>query len=98
MKHRCIIKTEKGYICEANASGTYGRGNEFYREETGKWFSTINASCDGVDKLGFTNNEKEATRYASPYVGERIKEIINRIDFGFEPIKHIEIVIADEIK
>lgn len=91
-----IIKTDKGFICEANARGYYEKSNnEFYRVETGKWFSSINSVCDKVDKLGFTQDESEATKYSS-YVGNRINEIIERIKFGYEDISEIVIkVIGD---
>lgn len=91
-----IIKTDKGFICEANARGYYEKSNnEFYRAETGKWFSSINSVCDKVDRLGFTQDESEATKYSS-CVGNRINEIIERIKFGYEDISEIVIkVIGD---
>jgi phage FluMu protein Com len=90
-----IIKTDKGYICEKNAHGYYDKSsNEFYRVETGKWFTSINSACDKVDKLGFTNKKEEATTYT--HVGNRITEIIDRIKFGYENITKIIIEVVKE--
>lgn len=91
-----IIKTDKGFICEAKACGYYEKSNnEFYRVETGKWFNTINSGCEKVDKLGFTQDENEATKYSS-FVGNRINEIIERIRFGYEDIREIQIKIIGD--
>lgn len=91
-----IIKTDKGYICEKNAHGYYEKSsNEFYRIETGKWFTSVNSGCDKVDKLGFTENKEEATAYSS-CIGNRVNEIIDRIKFGYENIKTITIEVINE--
>ena len=77
-----IIKTDKGFICEAKACGYYEKSNnEFYRVETGKWFNT--------------QDEIEATKYSS-FVGNRINEIIERIKFGYEDIREILIKIIGD--
>lgn len=92
---RFIIQTDKGFICEANARGYYEKSsNEFYRTETGKWFNTINSFCDKVDKLGFTQNENEATHY-SANIGNRLDEIVERIKYGYEDIRKIVIKVKD---
>lgn len=91
-----IIKTDKGYMCEENAHGYYEKSsNEFYRVETGKWFTSVNSVCDKVDKLGFTEKKEEATIY-SACVGNRINEIIDRIKFGYEKITKIIIEVVNE--
>lgn len=91
-----IIETDKGYICEKNAHGHYEKSsNEFYRVETGKWFTSVCSMCDIVDKLGFTQKESEATRYSSS-IGNRINEIIDRIKFGYENITKITIKVINE--
>lgn len=93
-----IIQTDKGFICEEKGCGYYEKSNnEFYRVETGKWFNSINSGCDKVDKLGFTQDESEATQY-SAYVGNRINEIVDRIRFGYENINIITIKIIEENK
>lgn len=91
-----IIKTDKGFICETKAKGYYEKSNnEFYRVETGKWITSVNSICDNVDKLGFTQDESEATIYSS-LIGNRINEIADRIRFGYEDINEIIIkVIGD---
>ena len=91
-----IIQTDKGYICEKNAHGYYENStNEFYRVETGKWFTSVNSACDKVDKLGFTEKEEKATAYRS-CLGNRINEIIDRIKFGYEDITEIIIKKVNE--
>lgn len=91
-----VIKTDKGFICEAKAFGYYEKSNnEFYRIETGKWFSSINSVCERVDKLGFTQEESEATQYSS-CVGNRVNEIIERIRYGYEDISEILIKVKGE--
>lgn len=90
-----IIKTNKGYICEEKAKGYYEKSsNEFYRRETGKWFTSVNSGCDKVDKLGFTDNIKEATKYCS-CIGNRVQEIIDRIQQGYENMPQIIVEIVD---
>lgn len=88
-----IIKTDKGYICVENAKGVYElKNSSFYAIETGKWFTSRLAGTSEVDKLGFTNNKKEATRYFG-CVGNRVQEILDRVKFGFEKFRKIEIEI-----
>ncbi len=90
------IKTDKGYICEKNAQGYYEKSsNEFYRVETGKWFTSVNSICNKVDKLGFSENKENATTYSS-CLGNRINEIIDRIKFGYEDISKIVIEVIKE--
>ena len=91
-----IIETDKGYICEANARGHYEKSsNEFYRVETGKWFTSVCSASDNVDKLGFTREESKATRYGSS-IGSRVNEIIDRIKFGYENITEITIKVIKD--
>jgi hypothetical protein len=91
-----IIHTNKGYICEKNASGYYeNSSNEFYRVETGKWFTSVCSGCDTVDKLGFSKIEEEATIYCSS-IGNRVNEIVNRIKLGYEDITTITIKVINE--
>lgn len=91
-----IIQTDKGYICEANAHGHYeNSNNEFYRVETGKWFTSVCSACDTVDKLGFTDIEGNATIYRSS-IGNRVNEIVQRIKMGYENISTIVIKVLDE--
>lgn len=91
-----IIETDKGYICEKNAHGYYeNSSNEFYRVETGKWFTSVCSSCDTVDKLGFTDIEEDATIYRSS-IGNRVNEIVNRIKMGYENITTIIIKVINE--
>ena len=91
-----IIETDKGYICEKNAHGYYeNSNNEFYRVETGKWFTSVCSGCDKVDKLGFTSNESEATKYGG-HLGNRVNEIIDRIKFGYEDIEYLTIRVIKE--
>lgn len=91
-----IIQTDKGYICEKNAHGYYGNSsNEYYRVETGKWFTSICSACDKVDKLGFSESEEEATIYSSS-IGNRINEIVDRIKFGYENIQTITIKVKND--
>ena len=90
------ILTNKGYICEENAKGYYeNSSNEFYRKETGKWFSSICANSDKVDKLGFTDIKHKATKYCS-CIGNRVQEISDRITQGYEDITFINIEVCDE--
>ncbi|MCH5315452.1 MAG: hypothetical protein J1E81_06030 [Eubacterium sp.] len=92
-----IINTDKGYICEANAIGEYiasSKDNEFYRGERGKFFATVLANCSGVDKLGFTDNRENATKY-SACIGNRVQEIVDRITAGYENIKTITVEIDE---
>ena len=91
-----IIKTDKGYISEKNAHDYYEKSsNEFYRVETGKWFTSVNSGCEKVDKLGFAPNKEEATLFGSR-VANRVDEIINRIIQGYENIKTITIEVLKE--
>lgn len=91
-----IIQTDKGYICAKNAHGTYEKSsNLFYAVETGKFFTTVNSGCNEVDKLGFTDCEKEATTYGS-CIGNRVQEIVDRIKFGYENIKTITVKVINE--
>lgn len=91
-----IIKTDKGYICEEKAHGYYEKSsNEFYRVETGKWFTSVNSVCNKVDKLGFSENKENATTY-SACLGNRINEIIDRIKFGYENISRITIEVVKD--
>ena len=91
-----VIQTNKGYICEKNAKGTYkNKNNDFYRVETGKWFTTLNAGCNDIDCLGFCKGKEEATRY-SACIGNRVQEIADRIRYGLEDITWIRIEIEEE--
>ena len=91
-----IIETDKGYICEENAHGHYEKSsNEFYRVETGKWFTSVCSVNNEVDKLGFTREESKATKYSSN-IGNRINEIIDRIKFGFENIAEITVKVIKD--
>lgn len=97
-----IIKTNKGYICERNDYKTYPikskkeNINDFYgKGYSGAWFNTANSSNDGVDMLGFTDDAEKATKYSSN-IGNRIQEIIDRINWGFEDIYFIKIEILGE--
>lgn len=86
------IKTNKGYICESKAVGYYEKSsNEFYNNSSGKFFNTVTSYCNEVDKLGFTQSIEEATKYSS-FVGNRIQEIIDRINAGYENINKITII------
>lgn len=94
--NKYIIATEKGYICEKNAKGYYeNSNNNFYRKETGKFFTSINSNCDKVDKLGFTNNIEDATKYGS-LIGNRVQEVIDRINYGYENFSKVEILLIKE--
>lgn len=96
----CVIKTNKGYLCEKNANGYYSKSsNSFYQTANGAFFGDMLCNCNKVDKLGFTNKKEEATVYSYAYIGNRIQEIVDRIKFGFENINKIEIEITlKEIK
>lgn len=90
-----IIHTNKGYICEKNAKGVYTKSsNEFYRTANNSWFGNMLCNCNKVDKLGFTDNKEEATKYSS-CVGNRIQEIIDVVSFGYENINEIKIIRED---
>ena len=93
MTNKFVIQTNKGYICEQKANGIYTkRVTDFYNHfmAGGGFFGMNGCSNDAVDKLGFTDNLKEATTYSS-CIGNRVQEIIDRINAGFEDIKEITI-------
>lgn len=95
-----IVKTNKGYICDKNASGFYENStNEFYRVANDAWFGNMLCNCNKVDKLGFTNNKEEATKFSYAYIGNRVQEIVDKIKFGYENMNKIELeAIQQEIK
>ena len=95
-----IIKTNKGYICEKNAKGHYENStNEYYQIANAAFFGDMLCNCNKVDKLGFTDDKEQATRYSYAYVGNRIQEIADTIKFGYEDINKIELeLIWKEIK
>ena len=87
-----IIRTEKGYICDKNAKGYYEKSsNSFYQTANGAFFGDMLCNCNKVDKLGFTDNKKEATQFSYAYIGNRIQEIVDVIKFGYEKIKEIQL-------
>lgn len=91
--NKFIIKTSKGYICEKNANGVYTkRVADYYNHymSGGGFFGMNGCSNDTVDKLGFTDNIKEATNFCG-CIGNRVQEIIDRINYGFEDINEITI-------
>lgn len=77
-----VIKTNKGYICERNDYKTYPRKSVAYQGGfAGNFFNCI--GNNKVDMLGFTDDREKAQRFCG-CVGNRIQEIINRIEDGYE--------------
>ena len=75
-----VIKTNKGYICERNDNKEYPLSRSFVGL-CGNFFNMRGSS--GVDMLGFTDDREKAQRCCG-CVGNRIQEIINRIEDGYE--------------
>lgn len=77
-----IIKTNKGYICERNDYKTYPKKRDkSYSIFSGPFVNFMDYS--EVDMLGFTDDREKAQRFCG-CVGNRIQEIINRIEDGYE--------------
>ena len=100
MLNKFVIKTNKGYICERNDYATYPKRqcqNEFYSKGFSEhFFNTVQSNNDSVDMLGFTNDINKAQKYMS-CIGNRVQEIIDRINWGFEDITSIELILLKNL-
>lgn len=99
INNKFIIKTNKGYICNQKANGVYTqRVPDFYNHymSGGGFFGMNGCSNDTVDKLGFTDDVNEATTFFA-CIGNRVQEIIDRINYGFEDIKEITLQLIPDV-
>ena len=100
INNKFIIKTNKGYICNQKANGVYTqRVPDYYNHfmHGGGFFGMNGCSNDTVDKLGFTDNAEEATIFSS-CIGNRVQEIVDRINYGFEEICEINLILKKDSK
>ena len=94
--NKFIIKTNKGFLCERNDYAVYNKKNtvnEFYSKGfSGAFFNMANSNNDAVDMLGFTDDIYKAQVFLS-CIGNRVQEIIDRINWGYEDITEIKIIL-----